>query len=105
MRVAVGNQGLFQDGQTSDQGIDNESQGLSFDEPASPSFTNSPIGSMFGESQKVANIATMSIPSQETVTYAGSGLVFTNTYDSSVTTQYRSAIIAAENFFQSHFTN
>src|SRR5712691_1807503 len=48
---------------------------------------------------------TFSLPSPETVTYAGSGLVFVNTYDSTVTAAYHGAIIAAENFFQSHFTN
>ena len=41
----------------------------------------------------------------ETVTYAGSGLVFVNNYDSSVTASYHSAIITAENFYQSHFSN
>ena len=41
----------------------------------------------------------------ETVTLNGSGLVFANTYDSTVTAAYRSAILAAENYFQTHFTN
>ncbi len=41
----------------------------------------------------------------ESVTLPGSGLVFINYYDASVTAPYRSAIIAAENFLQSHFTN
>jgi len=41
----------------------------------------------------------------EAVTSAGSGLVFINSYDASVTDAYRSAIIAAENELQSHFTN
>ncbi|WP_223969797.1 Ig-like domain-containing protein, partial [Bradyrhizobium sp. RD5-C2] len=41
----------------------------------------------------------------ETVTYLGSGLVFNNTYGAGVTPAYRSAIITAENYFQSHFNN
>ena len=41
----------------------------------------------------------------ETITLAGSGLVFDNTYSASVTAAYRSAIIAAEHFYQSEYTN
>jgi hypothetical protein len=41
----------------------------------------------------------------ETITFAGSGIVFDNTYGSGVTAAFRAAIVAAENFFQSHFTN
>jgi Ca2+-binding RTX toxin-like protein len=41
----------------------------------------------------------------ESVTLPGSGLVFINYYDDAVTAPYRSAIIAAENFLQAHFTN
>jgi Ca2+-binding RTX toxin-like protein len=41
----------------------------------------------------------------ESVTLAGSALVFDNTYDAGVTDAYRSAIITAENFLQSHFSN
>jgi Ca2+-binding RTX toxin-like protein len=39
------------------------------------------------------------------VTEAGSGLVFINDYSDSVSASYRTAIITAENFLQSHFTN
>jgi FG-GAP-like repeat/FG-GAP repeat len=39
------------------------------------------------------------------VTFAGSGLVFNNTYGSGVTTAYKADILAVENWFQSHFTN
>ena len=46
-----------------------------------------------------------SVPGSETVTYAGSGLVFVNTYGSGVTAAFRSEIIAAENFYQSHYLN
>ena len=46
----------------------------------------------------------MSLPT-ESVTSAGSGLVFINYYDSNVTDAYRNAIISAENILQSHFTD
>jgi Ca2+-binding RTX toxin-like protein len=41
----------------------------------------------------------------ESISLAGSGLVFVNYYDAGVTDAYRGAIITAENFLQSHFTN
>ena len=41
----------------------------------------------------------------ESVTLAGSGLVFINYYDDGVSQAYRGAIIAAEHELQSHFTN
>jgi autotransporter passenger strand-loop-strand repeat protein len=41
----------------------------------------------------------------ETVTTAGSGLVFDNTYSSSVTAAYRSDILAAEHVLASEYTN
>jgi Ca2+-binding RTX toxin-like protein len=41
----------------------------------------------------------------ESVTVAGSGLVFVNSYDATVSTAYRSAVVTAENYLQSHFTN
>jgi hypothetical protein len=43
--------------------------------------------------------------SSETVTLAGSGLVFNNTYAPEVTDAYRANIITAENFLQTHFVN
>ncbi len=46
----------------------------------------------------------MSLPS-ETITLPGSGLIFTNIYSSTVTQAYRDAVVQAENFFQSHFTD
>src|SRR5512143_85709 len=46
----------------------------------------------------------MTLPT-EAVTLAGSGLVFVNYYSDTVSDAYRSAIITAENFLQSHFTN
>ena len=46
----------------------------------------------------------MSLPT-ETVSLAGSGLVFENYYGAGVTDAYRTAILTAENDFQSHFTN
>jgi Ca2+-binding RTX toxin-like protein len=41
----------------------------------------------------------------ESVTQPGSGLVFVNYYGAGVTEAYRGAIIAAETFLESHFTN
>jgi Ca2+-binding RTX toxin-like protein len=41
----------------------------------------------------------------ESVTLAGSGLVFINYYDTNVSDAYRGAIISAETFLQSHFTD
>jgi hypothetical protein len=41
----------------------------------------------------------------ETVTLSGSGLVFNNSYGANVSATFRTTIVAAENYFQSHFTN
>jgi hypothetical protein len=41
----------------------------------------------------------------ETVRYAGSGIVFNNTYDPDVTPEYRSAVIQAENILQRSFSD
>src|SRR5580693_1073992 len=46
----------------------------------------------------------MTLPT-EAVTEAGSGLVFINSYSDTVTEAYRNAVITAENFLQSNFTN
>jgi Ca2+-binding RTX toxin-like protein len=43
--------------------------------------------------------------SNETVSVAGSGIVFNNTYDAGVTDPVRTAIIGAENYLQAHFTD
>ena len=43
--------------------------------------------------------------SSETVSLAGSALVFNNTYGAGVTPAFRGAIITAENFLQAHFVN
>ncbi len=45
------------------------------------------------------------LTSPETVRLTGSNLVFVNTYSSTVTAAYRTAIIYAENEYQSHFSN
>jgi hypothetical protein len=45
------------------------------------------------------------ITSTQTVTTAGSGLVFVNTYTGSVSAQYQSAIVAAETFLETNITN
>jgi Ca2+-binding RTX toxin-like protein len=41
----------------------------------------------------------------ETVSFAGGGIVFNNSYDAGVTASVRSAIITAENYLQAHFTD
>ena len=46
----------------------------------------------------------MALPT-ESVSLPGSGLVFINYYDDSVTAPYRDAILTAENFLQGHFAN
>jgi hypothetical protein len=43
--------------------------------------------------------------SGETVSVAGSGIVFNNTYDAGVTDGVRAAILSAENYLQAHFTD
>src|SRR3954447_10152595 len=45
------------------------------------------------------------VPASETVTLAGSQLVFFNTYLTGVTDDYRTAVIYAEHELQSHFSN
>jgi Ca2+-binding RTX toxin-like protein len=46
----------------------------------------------------------MTLPT-ESVTQAGSGLVFINSYDDTVSDAYRGAVLTAEHFLQSHFTD
>ncbi len=46
----------------------------------------------------------MTLPT-EAVALAGSGLVFVNSYSDNVSDAYRGAVLTAENFLQSHFTN
>src|SRR5262249_15054696 len=43
--------------------------------------------------------------SPETITTPGSGLVFVNTNGAGVTTNFHNAIVAAETYLESHFTN
>src|SRR5215468_297039 len=43
--------------------------------------------------------------STDTVSTAGSGLVFVNTYGAGVTTAFHNAIVAAETYLESHFVN
>lgn len=52
-----------------------------------------------------SDITTFAFPNPETVTFAGSGMVFVNTYGAGVTDPFHTAIIYAENELQSHFTN
>jgi Ca2+-binding RTX toxin-like protein len=43
--------------------------------------------------------------SNETVSFAGSGIVFNNTYNLTITDPVRTAIVSAENYLQAHFTD
>jgi hypothetical protein len=43
--------------------------------------------------------------SSQTVTYGGSGLIFVNTYGSGVTAAFQNEIVAAENYFQAHYSS
>jgi hypothetical protein len=52
-----------------------------------------------------SNSALLGAGSTQTVSLSGSGLIFVNTYESSVSSAYMSAIITAENFYQKNFTN
>jgi hypothetical protein len=54
---------------------------------------------------KEINIRDLLVPTSETVTYAGSGLVFVNQYGGGVSADFRDAIVKAENAFQSNFSN
>lgn len=41
----------------------------------------------------------------ETISLTGSGVVFVNSYGANVSATFRNEIVAAENYFQTHFTN
>ena len=71
------------------QGIpDNDDSAAAADQPAAPDTTLLAGGT-----------------TSDTVTLAGSGIVFNNTFGSGVTAAFEGAVIAAENFFQTHFSN
>jgi hypothetical protein len=59
-----------------------------------------------GVSPQIDDPVAVPIPSTttQTVILAGSNLIFVNTYDSTVSASYRSAIVAAENYWQSQIT-
>lgn len=65
-------------------------------------FTQAPSGSAEISNSTVGGGI---VPGSETVTFAGSQLVFQNTYLSGVTDAYRTAVLAAENELQSHISN
>ncbi len=48
---------------------------------------------------------TLALSSSETVTFAGSGIVFNNTYTANVTQPYKNSILAAEQDIATHWTN
>ncbi len=72
--------------------------------PSFPSFTDG-TGSTATGGGTGGGGSTASVPATQTVTYAGSGLVFVNDYGSGVTAAFQNEIVAAENFYQSHYTN
>src|ERR1700730_14066938 len=69
---------------------------------SSSTSSGSPIDDIVRD---VVSIRDLLVPASETVTYAGSGLVFVNQYGNGVSADFRDAIVKAENFFQSHFSN
>ncbi len=73
----------------------------------SPSFVNSTdgTGSIATGGGSGGGGSAAAVPATQTVTYAGSGLVFVNTYTSNVTAAFQNEIVAAENYLQSQFTN
>jgi hypothetical protein len=74
-------------------------------------FIGTATGSSNGQAQSTTFLgagsaaAGGSVPSPETITLSGSGLVFINTYTRAVTTAYRNDIVAAENYLQKNFIN
>jgi hypothetical protein len=69
--------------------------GGAFAANSQPAFQNDPQSGVTGGA----------FPNPETVTLAGSGLVFVNTYGAGVTDPFHTAIIYAEHELQSDFTN
>jgi hypothetical protein len=81
--------------------------GFSFDDfidPATPGLHFGFIGQGIGSNPQ-SDVATLSSVGGETVTFAGSGIVFHNTYTANVTQAYRNDILAAEQDIASHWTN
>src|SRR4051794_32433022 len=75
-----------------------------------PDFNGIVPGTGTASSNGSANESSVVAPtaaafSPETVTLAGSGLSFINTYDASVGADYHTAILFAEHDLESHFTN
>jgi hypothetical protein len=60
--------------------------------PGTSSAASSPVGGNYANTT-------------ESISQAGSGLVFVNTYGANVTATFRNEIVAAENYLQTHFTN
>jgi hypothetical protein len=90
---------------------DTDAGGLS---PYQQTASLNPLASVDGAIADAANPGALQPPgsqnlsvgiSAETISLAGSGIVFNNQYGLDVSTSYRSAIITAENFFQSEFSN
>jgi hypothetical protein len=91
------------------------SEAISHDEFAASGFAGPAPGGTSDGGGMVANSVNSdirsasatfsSVTSPETVTTPGSGFVFINTYNPGVTGDYRNAIVAAEQYLESQFTN
>ena len=77
--------------------------------PAAPPLKAGPLGdgTAAGSTSSTASSSTTggAVAGSETITHAGSGLVFNNAYGSGVSTTFRNEIVAAENYLQTQFTN
>ena len=69
-------------------------------EHASPDAEAAQTTTTSGDTSQAAGV-----PSSETITYGGSGLVFVNSYGSGVTTAFRNEVVAAENYLQAHYSS
>jgi hypothetical protein len=87
-------------------GLEDE-PGFSFDgfiDPTTPGLHLGFVGEGIG-SDPESGLVTGASLSGETVTFAGSGIVFHNSYTANVTQAYRNDILAAEQDIASHWTN
>ena len=84
-------------------GQDSYTQGSTAQELSDATLSDTALGA--GSDTAVGADASGSPPPPETVTFAGSGLVFNNTYGSGVSSTFRNEIVAAEQYLESQFTN
>jgi hypothetical protein len=86
-----------------------DGSGFPFDNPVDPGATGIHYGYISDELQGTApgsQSGVIAIAStSQTVTFAGSGIVFNNTYTANVTLAYKNCILAAEQDIATHWTN